>query len=223
MRFSILNVYIIAQKMNALWNICLDCNEEMAAHAETSALVCQSCVMTKGLFGIAFDEAQLFIQEGYNGQPTLTTRSDTHLHKTLKKYKILDDVNKSYWLGEKYVTRRGIICWHTVSINTGASTASRSTMSVFCMISFKLFLLKTRRERKKSLSVFPPIFQKLQNPAAARKKGMISGGRKASGGEAFVVFFSNFAGISMQWSLIKSSTIFSLSRKAFSLKGSPLR
>ena len=79
--------------MNALWNICLDCNEEMAAHAETSALVCQSCVMTKGLFDIAFDEAQLFSQEGYSGQPTLTTRSDTHLHKILKKYKILDDVN----------------------------------------------------------------------------------------------------------------------------------
>jgi len=34
-------------------------------------------------------------------------------------------------------------------------------MSVFCMIFFKLFLLKLGRERKKSSSVFPPTCQKL--------------------------------------------------------------
>ena len=80
------------------------------------------------------------------------------------------------------------ICWQTISINTGASTVSRSTMSVFCMMFFKLFLLKLGRERKKSSSVFPPTFQKLKKPAVARKKGLISGGRKSRCGEAFVVF-----------------------------------
>ena len=70
----------------------LDCNEDMDEFAKTSELVCQSCGATKGLFGIAFDEAQVFSQEGCTGQPTLTIRSDTHLPKTLKKYKILDDV-----------------------------------------------------------------------------------------------------------------------------------
>ena len=86
-------IYINSAKDGrAIYNICLDCNEDMAVYAENSELVCQSCGMTKGLFGIAFDEAQLFSQEGYTGQPTLTIRSDTHLHKTLKKYKIMDDV-----------------------------------------------------------------------------------------------------------------------------------
>ena len=79
----------MAQKMAAQWNICLDCNEEMVVYAETSELVCQSCGMTKKLFGIAFDEAQL----GSNRRPTPTTRSDAHLHKTLKKCQILEDVN----------------------------------------------------------------------------------------------------------------------------------
>ena len=74
-------------------NICLDCNEEMAVYAETSELVCQSCGATKALFGIAFDEAQALSQEGYTGRRTLTFRSGTYLHKTLKKYKILDDAN----------------------------------------------------------------------------------------------------------------------------------
>ena len=73
--------------------ICLDCNEEMAVYVETSELVCQSCGATKALFGIAFDEAQVLSQEGNIKRPSLTIRSDTHLHKTLKKYKILDDVN----------------------------------------------------------------------------------------------------------------------------------
>ena len=82
----------MAQKMAAQWNICLDCNEEMVVYAETSELVCQSCGMIKKLFGIAFDEAQLFSQ-GY--KPAPTTRSDAHLHKTLKKYQILEDVNTS--------------------------------------------------------------------------------------------------------------------------------
>ena len=80
----------MAQKIAAQWNICLDCNEEMVVYAETSELVCQSCGMTKELFGITFDESQLFSQ-GYKPPPT--TGSDAHLHKTLKKYQILEDVN----------------------------------------------------------------------------------------------------------------------------------
>ena len=82
----------MAQKMTAQWNICLDCKKEMVVYAEASELVCQSCGMTKELFGTAFDEAQLFSQ-GYNGKPTPTTRSDAHLHKTLKKNQILEDFN----------------------------------------------------------------------------------------------------------------------------------
>ena len=75
--------------MAAQRKICLDCNEEMVAYDETSELVCQSCGMTKKLFGVAFDEAQL----GSNRRPTPTTRSDAHLHETLKKCQILEDVN----------------------------------------------------------------------------------------------------------------------------------
>lgn len=47
-------------------------------------------------------------------------------------------------------------------------------------------------------------------------------GRTHTAVKRLLYFTSTFAGISMQWSLIKSSTIFSLSRKSFSLKGSPL-
>ena len=77
--------------MNTQWNMCLDCNEEMVLYAETFELLCQSCGATK----------ELFIQEGYTEQPTPTIRSDTHLHKTLKKYKILDDVNTGILDGRK--------------------------------------------------------------------------------------------------------------------------
>ena len=173
--------------MAAQWKICLDCNKEMVVY-ETSELVCQSCGMTKKLFGVAFDEAQL----GSNRSPHLIpdlTLICTSFSKNAKSWKTSI---QAYWTGEKCVPRRGIICWQTASINSGASTASRSTMSVFCTISFKLFLLKTGLEKKKSLSAFPPTFQKLQKPDVARKKGLKSGGRKSHGGEAFVVFCFQF-------------------------------
>ena len=45
-----------AQKMNATWNICLDCSVEMVVDEETSELVCQSRAKVKGLVCIAFNE-----------------------------------------------------------------------------------------------------------------------------------------------------------------------
>ena len=44
----------------------------------------------KETVGIAYDEAQFFSQ---TGKSDATTRSDTCLHKILKKHKILDVVN----------------------------------------------------------------------------------------------------------------------------------
>ena len=133
--------------MNTQWNICLDYNEEMVLYAETFELLCQSCGATK----------ELFSQEGYTGQPTLTFSSDTHLHKTLKKYKILDDVNTVILDGREVCDPER---YHLMA-NYINQYRRVDGMSVFCMIFFKLFLLKLGRERKKSLSVFLPTFQKL--------------------------------------------------------------
>ena len=46
--------------MNASWNICLDCSDEMVVDEENSELVCQSFGVVKRLVGIAFNEAHFF-------------------------------------------------------------------------------------------------------------------------------------------------------------------
>lgn len=51
-------------------------------------------------------------------------------------------------------------------------------------------------------------FKNLQKPAVAQKKSLISGGQKSCCRKRLLYFTSHFAGISVQWSLIKSSTIF---------------
>lgn len=48
---------------NEIYNICLDCDEEMTVDIETLALICRSCERVERLFGVSFDEAQFFSQE----------------------------------------------------------------------------------------------------------------------------------------------------------------
>jgi len=81
------------------------------------------------------------------------------------------------------MTRSGIISWWLSSM-TSVMAASRSTMSAFCMITFKQFLLTLGREKKKSSNVFLPTSQKSGKPAGGRKQGSASGGKKQNRGEA---------------------------------------
>ena len=62
---------------NEIWNVCLDCSEEMVVDEATSELVCQSYGVVKGLVGRAFNEAQLFSQEGQNRKLSHSDKSNT--------------------------------------------------------------------------------------------------------------------------------------------------
>ena len=159
-------------------NICLDCNEEMAVYAETSELVCQSCGKTKKLFGTAFDEAQLFSQEGYNGKPTPTSGSDAHL----------EDVNTVILDGRE--VRAPARCHLLANCINQCRRVDGKLINYVCFLYdfFQAVSSEDWPQKEKSLSVFPPTFQKLQNPTVAGKKGLKSGGRKSHSGEAFVVF-----------------------------------
>jgi hypothetical protein len=46
------------------FNVCADCQAEMAVCAETSELACASCGTVRGLVGTVFDDAQFYNQEG---------------------------------------------------------------------------------------------------------------------------------------------------------------
>ena len=46
------------------YNICPDCQEEMAINSETSELTCAGCGKVRELVGIVFDDAQFYSQEG---------------------------------------------------------------------------------------------------------------------------------------------------------------
>ena len=83
---------------------------------------------------------------------------------------------------KKNMTRSGIVSWMLSSM-TFVMAASRSTMSAFCMITFKQFLLTLGRERKKSSNFFLPTSRKFGKPAGTRKQGSASGGKKQNRGE----------------------------------------
>ena len=82
--------------------------------------------------------------------------------------------------------------------------------SVSGVISFKLFLLEPGREKQKCLNVFPSTLQKIQKPAVGRKPGRFNKWWTETMLRWNVCCISlPISGISMQCSLIKSSTIFS--------------
>ena len=81
------------------------------------------------------------------------------------------------------MTRSGMFSWVPSSM-TFVMVASRSTMSAFCMITFKQFLLTLGRERKKSSNFFLPTSRNCEKPAGTRKKGSTIGGKKQNHGEA---------------------------------------
>ena len=65
-----------------------------------------------------------------------------------------------YQTGKEHATLSGVVSWQTLSISSAMK--SRSILSVSCVISFKLFLLKPGREKQKSLNFF-------QKPSKTRR------------------------------------------------------
>lgn len=123
---------------------------------QTSELVCQSC----------------------GNVAELAITSFAHIRKILEKYRILDAVNTHVSDGRELC---GLLRCRFMGnvIHYSLMTASRSTMSVFCMITSKLFLQKPGCRRKKSSNFFPPFSKGFsQQPNAVRNKDSISGGQQ---------------------------------------------
>ena len=157
------------------------CCDEMWVDTETSELVCKSCGRVETIMGVPFNEYQFFDQT-QKGQPP-STKKKTIQHICVKSLKNSKSLTLSTSPVKKNMTRSGIVSWMLSSM-TFVMVASRSTMSAFCMITFKQFLLTLGRERKKSSNFFLPTSRKFGKPAGTRKQGSASGGKKQNRGEA---------------------------------------
>ena len=118
--------------------------------------------MQKGREAVRHSIGQIPVLQ-LEGQPTLAAIFGTYLRKKTKSLTLLIPL---YHTGEKHTNLSGIVSWQTCSISS-VMTAIGSILSVSCIISFKLFLLKPGREKQKSLNVLPST---LKTPPLRERK-----------------------------------------------------